>query len=237
MIIWVVPIFYFLFFSIYFPCLGKEKVNCKKKFNFYLKKLILNFILHVPNLFYDLSSKTKPKKYHNCSAKFLPQDLRLDQEDAMKLYCDNKVAISNASNLVQHDKTKINKHFIKEKLEREIIIICYVNIFINGLSRQAFESIIGKLAMKISLTSLGVVWKVVVGSILHNCLIVELNKCVTISFLICILIAINFPCLRFDFRPLRYTCDIPLLVKYANHPFLKVFKSLLIMLTICSSRG
>lgn len=177
------PIFYFLFFSIYFPCLGKEKVNCKKKFNFYLKKLILNFILHVPNLFYDLSSKTKPKKYHNCSAKFLPQDLRLDQEDAMKLYCDNKVAISNASNLVQHDKTKINKHFIKEKLEREIIIICYVNIFINGLSRQAFESIIGKLAMKISLTSLGVVWKVVVGSILHNCLIVELNKCVTISFL------------------------------------------------------
>lgn len=80
--------------------------------------MILNFILHVPNLFYDLSSKTKPKKYHNCSAKFLPQDLRLDQEDAMKLYCDNKVAISNASNLVQHDKTKINKHFIKEKLER-----------------------------------------------------------------------------------------------------------------------
>lgn len=37
----------------------------------------------------------------------------------MKLYCDNKVAISIAHNHVQHDRTKhveVDKHFIKEKL-------------------------------------------------------------------------------------------------------------------------
>ncbi|RDY01939.1 putative mitochondrial protein, partial [Mucuna pruriens] len=39
---------------------------------------------------------------------------------SMKLYCDNKVAISIAQNLVQHNHTKhveIDIHFIKEKIE------------------------------------------------------------------------------------------------------------------------
>ncbi|EXB61168.1 Copia protein [Morus notabilis] len=47
-------------------------------------------------------------------------DLQLTIEAPMKLYCDNKAAISIANNLVQHDRTKhveIDRHFIKEKLE------------------------------------------------------------------------------------------------------------------------
>ena len=48
----------------------------------------------------------------------------------MKLYCDNKSAISIAHNLVQHDRTKhieIDRHFIKEKLENGLITILYVS--------------------------------------------------------------------------------------------------------------
>ena len=41
----------------------------------------------------------------------------------MKLYCDNKVAIIIAHNLVQHDITKqagVDRHFIKEKLYGDV---------------------------------------------------------------------------------------------------------------------
>ena len=47
----------------------------------------------------------------------------------MKLYCDNKSAINIAHNPVQHDQTKhieIDKHFIKEKLDSELICTPYV---------------------------------------------------------------------------------------------------------------
>ena len=47
----------------------------------------------------------------------------------MKLYCDNKSAISIAHNPVQHDRTKhkeIDKHFIKEKLDSGLICTAYV---------------------------------------------------------------------------------------------------------------
>ncbi|EXB74504.1 Copia protein [Morus notabilis] len=47
-------------------------------------------------------------------------ELRRPVEMPMKLYCDNKAAISIAHNPVQHDRTKhveIDRHFIKEKLE------------------------------------------------------------------------------------------------------------------------
>ena len=42
----------------------------------------------------------------------------------MNLYCDNRAAIQIAHNSVQHNRTKhveINRHFIKEKLEANII--------------------------------------------------------------------------------------------------------------------
>ena len=45
----------------------------------------------------------------------------------MKLYCDNKTAITH--NPVQHYKTKqvkIDKHFIKEKLEASVVCMSFV---------------------------------------------------------------------------------------------------------------
>ena len=53
----------------------------------------------------------------------------------MKLYSDNKVTISTANNLVQHDRTKhvkINRHFIKEKLESGTKKFVQEYIRING---------------------------------------------------------------------------------------------------------
>lgn len=46
----------------------------------------------------------------------------------MKVYWDNKAAISIAHNPVQHDRTKhieVDRHFVKEKLESCIICVPY----------------------------------------------------------------------------------------------------------------
>ena len=51
-------------------------------------------------------------------------ELKLDIEAPMRLFCDNKSAISIANNPVQHDRTKhieIDRHFMKEKLENGVI--------------------------------------------------------------------------------------------------------------------
>ena len=56
--------------------------------------------------------------------KKLLSELNFPQEEACKLFCDNEATISISSNLVQHDRTKhveIDEHFIKEKLEKQII--------------------------------------------------------------------------------------------------------------------
>ncbi|KAI5330173.1 hypothetical protein L3X38_029571 [Prunus dulcis] len=47
----------------------------------------------------------------------------------MELHCYNKSATDIAHNLVQHDRTKhveVNKHFIKEKIEKKIIRLPFV---------------------------------------------------------------------------------------------------------------
>jgi len=47
----------------------------------------------------------------------------------MRLYCDNKLAIDIAHNPIQHDKTKhtkIDRHFIKEKLEEGLVCMSYI---------------------------------------------------------------------------------------------------------------
>ena len=64
----------------------------------------------------------------------------------MKLYCDNKAAISITHNPVLHDKTKhveVDKHFIKEKLESGLICMPYIptaeqiaNVFTKGCTRS-----------------------------------------------------------------------------------------------------
>jgi hypothetical protein len=61
--------------------------------------------------------------------KALLVELKMDQGIHMKLWCDNKSAISIANNPVQHDRTKhieIDRFFIKEKLNSGILKRCHV---------------------------------------------------------------------------------------------------------------
>lgn len=47
-------------------------------------------------------------------------NLKVRIKDPMMLYCDNKLIISIAQNIIQHDRIKhieIDRHFIKEKLD------------------------------------------------------------------------------------------------------------------------
>ena len=76
----------------------------------------------------------------------------------MKIYCDNKAAISIAHNPILHDRTKhieVDKHFIKEKIESGLIYIPYVpttqqmaDILTKGLYKKQFEFLVSKLAME-----------------------------------------------------------------------------------------
>ena len=55
------------------------------------------------------------------------QVLKVLEALPMKLYCDNKVAISIAHNPVLHDQTKhveVDKHFIKEKIGGIVCMTC-----------------------------------------------------------------------------------------------------------------
>ncbi|KAK8928288.1 hypothetical protein KSP39_PZI017463 [Platanthera zijinensis] len=59
----------------------------------------------------------------------LMSDLGLSETAPIRLYCDNKAAISIANNPVQHDRTKnieVDRHFIKEHIEKKIICIPFV---------------------------------------------------------------------------------------------------------------
>ena len=75
----------------------------------------------------------------------------------MKLYCDNISAIEIAHNLVQHDQTKhveIDRYFIKEKLEAEIIMFPFVrsedqlaDVLTKAIVRNAFDDSLYKLGI------------------------------------------------------------------------------------------
>ena len=83
--------------------------------------------------------------------------LQVKVNHLVKLFCDNKAAISIAHNPVQHDRTKhveVDRHFIKEKIEIGTICVTYtptkeqtVDVFTKGLSRQDFNDLICKLDM------------------------------------------------------------------------------------------
>ncbi|KAJ8753668.1 hypothetical protein K2173_026344 [Erythroxylum novogranatense] len=79
-------------------------------------------------------------------------------EGPMRLYCDNKSAISIAHNPVQHDRTKhieVDRHFIKEKLDSGLICTPFVStkdqledVLTKGLTSIVFQDIISKLGME-----------------------------------------------------------------------------------------
>ncbi|RVW30369.1 Retrovirus-related Pol polyprotein from transposon TNT 1-94 [Vitis vinifera] len=85
-------------------------------------------------------------------------DLRIKWDGPMKLYYDNKSAINIAHNLIQHDRTKhidIDRHFIKEKLEEEVMCMSYVpsedqlvDILTKGLNSSMFHDLVFKLGME-----------------------------------------------------------------------------------------
>lgn len=55
--------------------------------------------------------------------------LKLEDRQRVELKCDNQAAINIAKNPVHHDRTKhieVNRHFISEKIEKEILKHCYV---------------------------------------------------------------------------------------------------------------
>ena len=86
------------------------------------------------------------------------EDLKISVSLPMKLYYDNKAAISIAHNPILHNRTKhieVDKHFIKEKLENGLICVPYVpttqrtaNIPIEGLYKRQFDFLVSRLAME-----------------------------------------------------------------------------------------
>jgi hypothetical protein len=85
------------------------------------------------------------------------QELGIDHQEPMKLYCDNKSAIEIARNPIHHDRTKhveIDRHFIKEKLDSKIIELLFVrsedqvaDILTKAVSSRLFRAAIDKLDM------------------------------------------------------------------------------------------
>lgn len=91
-------------------------------------------------------------------------ELHVNLEDPMRLYCDNKAAISIGHNSIQCDRIKhveIDWHFIKEKIDSKLTCTPFVssklqldNIFTKGVKNPTFNSMIGKLAWKLFLDQL-----------------------------------------------------------------------------------
>lgn len=96
----------------------------------------------------------------NCEGMWLKrmlEELRLSTNCTVRIFCDNKAAISMATNPVQHDRTKhveIDRHFIKEKIDHGIIIVNHVpschqtaDILTKALPRHTYEDLRTNLGM------------------------------------------------------------------------------------------
>ena len=85
------------------------------------------------------------------------KELKVEVEPSLKMYCDNKEAISIAHNPVQHDHTKhieIERHFIKENINSGTPYLPFIpsnqqtaNILTKSLRKTTFEYLISKLGM------------------------------------------------------------------------------------------
>ena len=61
--------------------------------------------------------------------KILLDDLKFMRNEPMKIYSDNKVAITISHNHVHHNRTKhveVGRHFIKERIEEGTICVVYI---------------------------------------------------------------------------------------------------------------
>lgn len=68
--------------------------------------------------------------------KRIRKDLRIKRDSPMHLYCNKKLAIRIAHNSIQHNKVKyieVDRHFIKEKLDRGSICIPYICLLAHNL--------------------------------------------------------------------------------------------------------
>ena len=89
--------------------------------------------------------------------KIILDDLNIEWNGPMKLYCDNKSAINIAHKPVQHDRTKhveVDRHLVKEKLDNGTICTLFVStgnqvadVLTKGLSGSTFQSIVSMLGM------------------------------------------------------------------------------------------
>lgn len=85
------------------------------------------------------------------------EDIKIQCEGTMKLYCDNKSTINIAHNPIQYDHTKhvkVDRHFIKEKLVSDLIYIPYistdrqlVDILTKGFAGHSLYELTSKLLM------------------------------------------------------------------------------------------
>lgn len=85
------------------------------------------------------------------------RDLGIKVNEPMSLYCDNQAAVKIANNPVQHDRTKhveIDRHFIKDHLEKKTIELPFVNsedqladMLSKAVCKNIFHSSLDKLGM------------------------------------------------------------------------------------------
>ena len=84
-------------------------------------------------------------------------DLIVEDKGPIKVLCDNQSAIVIAKNPVHHDKTKhveIDRHFISEKIENNVINVKHVpskrrlaDILTKALHLPSFHEVSSKLGM------------------------------------------------------------------------------------------
>jgi hypothetical protein len=87
--------------------------------------------------------------------KHLLHDMRIECDEAMKIYCDNQAARHIASNLIFHERTKyieVECHFVREKVQSEKIETPFVrsheqltDIFTKALDKASHQNILNKL--------------------------------------------------------------------------------------------
>ena len=87
----------------------------------------------------------------------LLKELKISSNNPMKLYCDNKSAVSIAHNHVHHDRAKhvvVDRHFIKEKIDNGTISMTSIltkeqtaDVLTKGLYKPSFEDMVNKLGM------------------------------------------------------------------------------------------